>query len=89
MMAKIDAYQLQVTYGDDVIGTLVLDNTTNLLKLSYTPQWQQQGFAISPHLPLNNQHAPEVAYNYLDNALPEGEARKLLAENLGVSEKNV
>lgn len=89
MMAKIDAYQLQVTYGDDVIGTLALDSTTNLLKLSYTPQWQQQGFAISPHLPLNNQHAPEVAYNYLDNALPEGEARKLLAENLGVSEKNV
>jgi len=63
MMAKIDAYQLQVTYGDDVIGTLALDSTTNLLKLSYTPQWQQQGFAISPHLPLNNQHAPEVAYN--------------------------
>ncbi|MFN3711443.1 MAG: HipA domain-containing protein [Alishewanella aestuarii] len=89
MMAKIDAYQLQVTYGDDVIGTLALDSTTNLLKLSYTPQWQKQGFAISPHLPLNNQHAPEVAYNYLDNALPEGEARKLLAENLGVSEKNV
>ncbi|WP_231728908.1 HipA N-terminal domain-containing protein [Alishewanella sp. WH16-1] len=89
MMAKIDAYQLHVTYGDDVIGTLALDSTTNLLKLSYTPQWQQQGFAISPHLPLNNQHAPEVAYNYLDNALPEGEARKLLAENLGVSEKNV
>lgn len=89
MMAKINAYQLQVTYGDDVIGTLALDSTTNLLKLSYTPQWQQQGFAISPHLPLNNQHAPEVAYNYLDNALPEGEARKLLAENLGVSEKNV
>ncbi|MFN3899837.1 MAG: HipA domain-containing protein [Alishewanella aestuarii] len=88
-MAKIDAYQLQVTYGDDVIGTLALDSTTNLLKLSYTPQWQKQGFAISPHLPLNNQHAPEVAYNYLDNALPEGEARKLLAENLGVSEKNV
>ena len=89
MMGKINAYQLQVTYGDDVIGTLALDSTTNLLKLGYTPQWQQQGFAISPHLPLNNQHAPEVAYNYLDNALPEGEARKLLAENLGVSEKNV
>lgn len=89
MMAKINAYQLQVTYGDDVIGTLALDSTTNLLKLSYTAQWQQQGFAISPHLPLNNLHAPEVAYNYLDNALPEGEARKLLAENLGVSEKNV
>lgn len=86
---NMNAYQLHVSYGDDIIGTLVLDNTTSLLKLSYTPQWQQQGFAISPHLPLNNQHTPEVAYNYIDNALPEGEARKLLAENLGVSEKNV
>ncbi|MDN4502232.1 HipA domain-containing protein [Alteromonadaceae bacterium BrNp21-10] len=88
-MAKIDAYQLNVSYGDDVIGTLALDNTTNLLKLNYTPQWQLNGFAISPHLSLNNQHTPVVAYNYLDNALPEGEARKLLAKNLGISEKNV
>ena len=88
-MANTHAYQLNVNYGDDVIGTLTLDSTTNLLKLSYSPQWQQNGFAISPHLPLNNRHTPEVAYNYLDNALPEGAARKLLAENLGVSEKNV
>lgn len=84
-----NAYELNVCYGDDVIGALALDKTSSLLKLSYTPLWQQQGFAISPHLPLNNQHPPTVAYNYLDNALPEGEARKLLAENLGVSEKNV
>lgn len=88
-MANTNAYQLNVSYGDDVIGTLALDSTTNLLKLSYLPRWQQNGFAISPHLPLNNRHTPEVAYHYLDNALPEGEARKLLAENLGVSEKNV
>lgn len=40
-------------------------------------------------LTLNNAHPPEVAYNYLDNALPEGEARMLLSEHLGVSEKNV
>lgn len=86
---NMTAYQLHVSYGDDIIGTLALDNTTSLLKLSYMPQWQQQGFAISPHLALNNQHTSEVAYNYIDNALPEGEARKLLAENLGVSEKNV
>ncbi|RAJ92936.1 type II toxin-antitoxin system HipA family toxin [Aliidiomarina maris] len=88
-MGNADAYQLQVSYGGHAIGSLALDRTTNLLKLSYLPQWQADGFAISPHLPLNNQHAPEVAYNYLDNALPEGEARKLLAEHLGVSEKNV
>lgn len=88
-MASTDAYQLSVNYGDDVIGSLALDKSTNLLKLNYTPEWQRSGFAISPHLPLSNQHSPEVAYNYLDNALPEGAARRLLAESLGVSEANV
>lgn len=38
---NMNAYQLHVSYGDDIIGTLVLDNTTSLLKLSYTPQWQR------------------------------------------------
>lgn len=83
------AYQLDVMYGDKTVGTLSLDSSTNLLKLVYSSKWQQNGFAISPHLSLNNQHASVVAYNYLDNALPEGEARKLLAESLGVSEKNI
>ncbi|MGQ8366431.1 HipA domain-containing protein [Glaciecola sp. 1036] len=86
---KGDAYQLNVTYGNSFVAALTLDKTTNLLKLNYSQQWQQNGFAISPHLPLAKPHSPEVAYNYLDNALPEGEARRLLANNLGVSEKNV
>lgn len=88
-MTKADAYRLDIKYADQVIGNLSLDNTTNLLKLNYSQLWQREGFAISPHLLLDNHHSPEVAYNFLDNALPEGEARKLLAENLGVSEKNV
>ncbi|WP_206483021.1 HipA domain-containing protein [Thalassotalea sp. G2M2-11] len=88
-MTKAKEYRLDIKYAGQAIGNLSLDNTTNLLKLSYSPRWQNEGFAISPHLPLDNQHSPEVAYNFLDNALPEGEARKLLAENLGVLEKNV
>jgi len=83
------AYQLNVNYGHIAVGILAIDSSTNLLKLTYTENWQQDGFAISPPLSLNSQHSPEVAYNYLDNALPEGDARKLLAENLGISEKNV
>lgn len=88
-MTKADAYRLDIKHANQVIGNLSLDNTTNLLKLNYSQLWRREGFAISPHLPLDNHHSPEVAYNFLDNALPEGEARKLLAENLGVSEKNV
>ncbi|PCI61589.1 MAG: HipA domain protein [Gammaproteobacteria bacterium] len=83
------AYILNVNYGDKIIGTLSSDKSTNLLKLKYNEYWQRNGFAISPSLPLSNQHSAEAAYNYLDNALPEGTARNLLAERIGVSEKNV
>ncbi len=83
------AYSLLVRHGESDVGTLALDKGTNLLKLAYSQEWQKSGFAISPALSLDNQHSPEVAYNYLDNALPEGGARKLLADDLGVSEKNV
>lgn len=88
-MVGDDAYQLNVNYGSTSVGTLVLDKVTNLPQLRYAKQWQHSGFAISPYLPLDNRHSPEVAYNYLDNVLPEGQARTLLAESLGVSEKNV
>lgn len=88
-MTKAKEYRLDIKYAGQVIGNLSLDNTTNLLKLSYSPQWQNEGFAISPHLSLDNQHSPEVAYNFLDNALPEGEARELLAQNLGVSQTSI
>lgn len=83
------AYQLNAMYGHETIGVLSLDSSTHLLKLAYCANWQQDGFAISPHLSLDNKHNPTVAYNYLDNALPEGEARQLLVENLGISQKNV
>ncbi|MEE3130014.1 MAG: HipA domain-containing protein [Pseudomonadota bacterium] len=82
-------YTLLIYIAEQRIGTLTLDKSTNLLKLEYEQDWQQTGYPLSPSLTLDNVHSREVAYNYIDNALPEGEARKLLAEYLGVSEKNV
>ncbi|MEM0910966.1 MAG: HipA N-terminal domain-containing protein [Pseudomonadota bacterium] len=82
-------YTLLIHLAEQHIGTLTLDKGANLLKLEYEPGWQQTGFPVLPALTLDNVHSPEIAYNYLDNALPEGKARKLLSEHLGVSEKNV
>lgn len=82
-------YTLIINLADRRIGTLILDKRTNLIKLEYLPEWQRVGFPLSPALSLDNAHSPEVAYNYLDNALPESEARKLLSEYLGVSDRNV
>lgn len=83
------AYSLDVIYGHQVIGQLTQRTDTGLLELSYSQQWQETGFAISPALTFEKQHGKAAAYNFLDNLLPEGEARKLLAQNIGVNEKQV
>lgn len=89
MNYKLDAYSLNVRYAENVIGELSLNKQTGLPKLEYNDDWQQNGFPISPNLTLDNNHDNAVAYNFLDNALPEGKARLLLAERARVSEKNV
>jgi len=83
------SYQLVLFYADKVIAHLEYEQKTGFLRLQYEQDWQQQGFPISPALGLNEPHPHNSAYNFLDNMLPEGEARKLLAQNLGVSEIHV
>jgi len=82
------AYSLDVVYGRQVIGQLTQYKESGLLELSYSQQWQETGFAISPALTFEK-HDKAAAYNFLDNLLPEGEARKLLAQDIGVNEKQV
>lgn len=89
MNDKLDAYSLNIKFAASVIGELSLNKQTGLPKLEYNNNWQQNGFAISPNLTLDNNHDNSIAYNFFDNALPEGQARLLLAERVGVSEKNV
>ncbi len=83
------AYSLSVNWANKKVGVLVVNKDTGLLSLKYNDEWRNNGFAISPALSLDNKHTPASVYNYLDNALPEGDARRLLAQDLGVSEKNV
>lgn len=83
------AYKLNLFLGSQHIGTLNQDAKTGVLKIRYTQPWRKQGYAISPALSLSNRHKPASTFNFLDNLLPEGEARGLLALQLGVSEKHL
>lgn len=83
------SYSLKLNYGNREVGMLSQDQDAGLLNLEYTSDWQENGFGISPALTLDNHHGKASAYNYMDNALPEGEARNLLVRELGISEKNL
>ena len=83
------AYSINAYFGEIQIGELKQDPHTGLLNFQYSTQWQKAGFNLSPALQINQQCKPTSVYNYIDNQLPEGEARKLLALDLGVSEKQL
>lgn len=54
----------------------------------YSPQWQQTGFAISPHLPLHDEIASENVERYLRNLLPEGNGLDELLRSFHLSKYN-
>jgi serine/threonine-protein kinase HipA len=83
------AYSLGIFLREKQVGTLTQDEASGQLKITYFDAWRRDGYAIAPGLTLDNQHGLTAAYNYLDNLLPEGDARHLLAMDLGVAEKQV
>lgn len=82
--------QLNVYLGQQCIGVLVLTNSSELY-FFYHEQWQQEGYALSPHLPLdnsasNNQFAIKV---FFQNLFPEGENLDILLKSFHLGRSNV
>ncbi|MCA1768098.1 MAG: HipA N-terminal domain-containing protein, partial [Idiomarina sp.] len=82
-------HSVDIRYGETVIGHLGLNEETKFSVIKYQQLWRENGFPIAPAISVQGSNTLASVYNYLDNLLPEGKARELLAQDLGVSEKNV
>lgn len=78
--------ELNVYSGTDIIARLMLQS--DQIFLQYTPDWQQSGFAISPHLPLSGEIPTANVQRYLRNLFPEGEVLDTLLTSLRLSKGN-
>lgn len=78
--------ELNVYSGADTIAHLTLQ--IDQIFLQYTQDWQQSGFAISPHLPLSGEIPAANTQRYLRNLFPEGELLETLLTNLHLSKAN-
>lgn len=58
------------------------------LTLTYEPDWIKEGFAISPHLPLNGEFDHRAVRNFLQNLLPEGKGLEEITSNTTISKNN-
>ncbi|MGD9592934.1 MAG: HipA domain-containing protein, partial [Candidatus Berkiella sp.] len=79
-------HSLDVYVGKSPIAKLTLRN--DQLLWQYNQKWQQTGYAVSPHLPLNNDIPPINVQRFLRNLLPEGNALDELVSCFQLSKYN-
>lgn len=58
------------------------------ISLIYEPSWVEEGFAISPYLPLDGNFEHRAVRNYLQNLLPEGKGLDEITNNSTISKNN-
>tara|TARA_R110002012_G_scaffold287869_1_gene480431 strand:+ start:8133 stop:9530 length:1398 start_codon:yes stop_codon:yes gene_type:complete len=58
------------------------------ITLTYEPSWIDEGFSISPYLPLDGNFDHRAVRNYLQNLLPEGKGLEEITSNTTISKNN-
>lgn len=78
---------LNIWVGDTLAA--ILSEQDNTFSLAYTEQWNSQGYAFSPHLPLNTLSSGAAVRNFFSNLLPEGQLLEGLSLAYQVSQFDV
>lgn len=83
-------HQLYAYLGEECIATLALA-AENELNFLYHEKWQHSGYALSPHLPLDNSAAKSqfAIKVFFQNLFPEGENFDILLQSFRVSRNNI
>lgn len=83
-------HALHAYLGQQHIATLGLRHD-NTLTFFYLDNWQAHGYALSPHLPLNNsaENSQACIKAFFQNYFPEGENFDILLHSLHLSRNNI
>lgn len=78
---------MNIFYNHQVIAKLILSNSDDL-ELLYTEEWKQNGFPLSPYLPLQGVLDKKDVKNFVLNLLPEGNGLEELSKLFHISKAN-
>lgn len=81
--------ELIICYQRNQIGTLQYEPSTDNFTVSYTVDWNQQGFPLSPLIPLGKITSGAYVKAFIENLLPEGSALEELSRFSGVSKHSL
>ena len=77
--------ELFIYYGAKEVGQLIFHPNDDILELRYTPEWQENGFPLSPHLPLRGTIPHINIKRFIENLFPEGTHFERLLEEYRLS----
>lgn len=78
---------MHILYNNKVIAKLTVSDNDDL-DLLYTDEWKQEGFALSPFLPLHEPIDKRDVKNFILNLLPEGDGLEALSKLFHISKAN-
>ena len=81
--------RLDISLNDITIGKIEVDTDTDIFALDYTTSWMENGYAISPHLPLSGTKTSIAIKRFLENLLPEGKGLDDLSSFKHIPKNNI
>ncbi|VWX32748.1 HipA protein [Limnobacter sp. 130] len=86
-MAGSEHQTLGLYMGQQHVATVHFEYT-RIHRFEYSPEWREQGFALSPHLPLHGPASEKEANLFLRNMFPEGNVFDKALQYLAISKEN-
>ena len=85
---NLNTLNVYIGHGRRIAAITIPVGSETELTSTYEPDWVKEGFAISPHLPLNGEFGHRAVRNFLQNLLPEGKGLEEITSNNTISRNN-
>ncbi|MEA1916725.1 MAG: HipA domain-containing protein [Campylobacterota bacterium] len=80
--------RLKITIADKVVAFMWVNREEETYQFEYTKEWIKNGFAVSPHLQLNEFSKSGIIRRFLENIIPEGKGLEDITQFAHISKNN-
>ena len=80
--------RLKITISGEDVASIWVDKTEETYKFEYSQTWREKGFAISPHIKLQESSKSGIVRRFLENLIPEGKGLEDITQFAHISKNN-
>jgi len=80
--------RLNITMAGRVVASMWVNRDEETYQFEYTDEWKKNGFAVSPHLQLNEPSKSGIVRRFLENIIPEGKGLEDITQFAHISKNN-